>query len=68
VVTASEHRAQLANRRAALARLSMLLAQGIAPPARSRRQTAPSASSVRARLDTKRRHGELKRQRRRVEE
>jgi ribosome-associated protein len=61
VVTASEHRAQLANRRAALARLTVLLTQGIAPPARARRATRPSKRSVQARLDSKRRRGNDKR-------
>jgi ribosome-associated protein len=64
IVTASEHRSQLANRRAALARLTMLLSDGIAPPARPRRATRPSRRSVEARLDTKRRRGDVKRLRR----
>lgn len=63
IVTASEHRSQLDNRRAALARLVALLARGFAPPARSRRPTKPTASSVKARLDAKRRRSQLKRQR-----
>ncbi len=45
IITASEHRSQLANRRAAMARLTMLLADGIAPPAGPRRPTRPSKSS-----------------------
>jgi ribosome-associated protein len=68
VVTASEHRAQLANRRAALARLAMLLTQAIAPPARTRRPTRPSKGSVQARLDAKRRRSDVKRQRRTPDE
>jgi ribosome-associated protein len=64
IVTASEHRSQLANRRAALARLTALLTQGIAPPARARRATTPSRRAVQARLDAKRRRGEVKRLRR----
>ncbi len=64
MVTASEHRSQLANRRAALARLTMLLTDGIAPPAQPRRPTRPSKRVVEARLDAKRRRGAVKRLRR----
>jgi ribosome-associated protein len=63
IVTASEHRSQLDNRRAARARLVALLSRGFAPPGRSRRTTKPTASAVQARLDAKRRRGQLKRQR-----
>jgi len=62
-VTASEHRAQLHNRRAAAARLAALLAEAVAPPRRARRPTRPSRASVQARLDTKRHRGETKRRR-----
>jgi ribosome-associated protein len=68
VVTASEHRSQLQNRRAAQARLVALLADAIAPPARPRRPTKPSRSAVEARLSAKRHRGLRKRQRRRPEE
>jgi ribosome-associated protein len=68
IVTASEHRSQLDNRRAAQARLVALLAQAVAPPAKARRPTRPSASSVRKRLDSKRRHSRLKQQRRGVDD
>jgi ribosome-associated protein len=64
IITASEFRSQLANRRAALARLTTLLLDGIAPPARPRRPTRPSKRAVQARLDSKRRRGETKRLRR----
>ena len=64
VVTASEHRAQLHNRRAAEARLAALLAEAVAPPRRPRRATRPSRGSVQARLDAKRHRGETKRRRR----
>ncbi|GAA1807087.1 aminoacyl-tRNA hydrolase [Planosporangium flavigriseum] len=68
VVTASEHRSQLANRRAAEARLVALLVNGIAPPARTRRPTRPSRGAVQARLDAKRRRSRTKRQRRGLDE
>lgn len=64
IITASEFRSQLANRRAALTRLTTLLLDGIAPPARPRRPTRPSKRAVQARLDAKRRRGETKRLRR----
>lgn len=64
-VTASEHRSQLQNRRAAEARLAGLLADAIAAPPRRRRATRPSKNAVQARLETKRRRGETKRLRRR---
>jgi ribosome-associated protein len=64
VVVAAEHRSQLDNRRAAAARLTALLVQALAPPARARRATKPSARAVTARLDAKRRRGQLKQRRR----
>jgi ribosome-associated protein len=64
VVTASEHRAQLQNRKAAEARLVALLAEGITPPARPRRPTRPSRGAREARLENKRRRSQVKRQRR----
>ncbi len=63
-VTASEHRSQLRNRAAAMDRLARLLRAAIAAPPPPRRKTAPSAGSVRRRLDAKRRRGEVKRGRR----
>lgn len=62
-VTASEHRSQLQNRRAAAARLARLLADAIAPPARPRRPTRPSRGAVERRLADKRRRSEIKRDR-----
>ncbi|NJC72872.1 aminoacyl-tRNA hydrolase [Planosporangium thailandense] len=67
-VTASEHRSQLQNRRAAEARLVALLAEGVAPPARTRRPTRPSRGAVQARLDAKRRRSQVKRGRRGFDE
>lgn len=64
VVTASEHRSQLQNRKAAEARLVALLAQAVAPPARARRPSRPSRGAVQARLDAKRRRSQTKRLRR----
>jgi ribosome-associated protein len=63
-VVASEHRAQLQNRRAAEARLVALLLDATAPPPRRRRATRPSRGAVEARLDSKQRRGRLKKLRR----
>jgi ribosome-associated protein len=63
-VTASEHRAQLANRAAARARMAALLADAVAPPGPTRRPTKPTKASVRRRLDSKQRRASVKRQRR----
>jgi ribosome-associated protein len=63
-VTASEHRSQLRNREAALARLAETLRAAVAPPAAPRRPTRPTRSAVERRLADKRRRSEVKRQRR----
>ena len=67
-VTASEHRSQLRNRKAAEMRLAQLLEQAIAPPPRVRRPTKPSRASVERRLAIKRRRGDTKRLRRAAED
>jgi ribosome-associated protein len=59
-VTASEHRSQLRNREAALARLSELLDQALASPPRRRRRTKPSRGSIERRIAGKRHRAELK--------
>lgn len=63
-VAASEHRNQLANRRAARDRLAGLLRQAAAPPPASRRPTRPTRASRERRLTAKKHRGELKRTRR----
>jgi ribosome-associated protein len=63
-VTASEHRSQLRNREAALARLAAAVREAIAPPAPVRRPTRPSRAARRRRMDDKRRRGDIKRLRR----
>jgi ribosome-associated protein len=64
VVTASEQRAQLRNREAALGRLVNLLRDATAPPPRNRRPTRPSKGSVERRLAAKRQRSDTKRTRR----
>ncbi|QMU67459.1 alternative ribosome rescue aminoacyl-tRNA hydrolase ArfB [Streptacidiphilus sp. P02-A3a] len=61
VVRASEHRSQWRNREAAAVRLSALLSEAVAPPARSRRATRPSRGAVERRLAEKKRRSDVKR-------
>ncbi|MEV4623521.1 alternative ribosome rescue aminoacyl-tRNA hydrolase ArfB [Asanoa sp. NPDC049573] len=63
-VVASEHRAQLRNREAALARLADLVARAIEPPPPPRRATRPSRGAKERRIAAKKRRGEIKRLRR----
>ncbi len=63
-VAASEHRSQLRNREAALARMAELLRDAVAPPAAPRRRTRPTAASRERRLADKRRRGDVKKLRR----
>jgi ribosome-associated protein len=60
-VTASEHRAQLDNRRAARDRLAEVLRRASAPPPRRRRPTRPTRGSQERRLAEKKRRGQTKR-------
>ncbi|MEU5561926.1 MULTISPECIES: alternative ribosome rescue aminoacyl-tRNA hydrolase ArfB [Micromonospora] len=63
-ITASEHRAQLANREAARERLAGLLREAIAPPPPPRRPTRPSRGAKERRLAEKKRQSQRKRDRR----
>ncbi len=63
-VAASEHRTQLANRRAARDRLAALVREAAAPPPPPRRPTRPTRGSQRRRLEGKRQRGEVKKGRR----
>lgn len=60
VITASEHRGQLANRRAALTRLADTVRAAAAPPPRPRRATKPSKGAVERRLKSKHRRAQVK--------
>lgn len=64
-IVASEHRSQLANRRAAEARLVAALVAAISPPPRTRRPTRPSRGATEARLASKRHRSVTKQHRRR---
>ncbi|MFI7250867.1 alternative ribosome rescue aminoacyl-tRNA hydrolase ArfB [Micromonospora chalcea] len=63
-VTASEHRAQLANREAARERMAVLLREAVAPPPKPRRPTRPSRGAKERRLAEKKRQSQRKRDRR----
>jgi ribosome-associated protein len=60
-VAASEHRTQLANRRAARDRLAQLLREAAAPPAPKRRPTKPTRGSKERRLAGKKQRSQVKR-------
>ncbi len=64
VIVSSEHRAQLANRKAAEARLVALLADAFAPPAAPRRPTKVSRGRLEARMKERKARSETKRLRR----
>jgi ribosome-associated protein len=67
-VTASDRRSQRQNRDLARERLAELLRTAVAPPPRARRPTRPGKGAVQARLDEKKRRGQVKRLRRDVED
>lgn len=60
-IVASEHRTQLANRRAARARMAEVLKSAAAPPPPKRRRTRPTKAARERRLEDKRRRGQTKR-------
>ena len=60
-IAASEHRNQLANRRAARERMASVLRDAAAPPPPPRRPTKPSRGSKERRIANKKRRGEIKR-------
>lgn len=64
VVTASEQRSQLRNREIALAKLTELVAEALAPGPASRRRTKPTCGSNFRRLDAKKQRSATKQQRR----
>ena len=66
VITAQRFSSQERNRRDAIARLVSLVGEAARPP-KVRRATRPTRASRERRLDSKRRHGEIKRSRRRFD-
>ena len=63
-IAASEHRAQLRNREAALDRLAAIVSDALQPPAPARRPTRPSRGAKERRLEAKKRRTDVKRLRR----
>jgi ribosome-associated protein len=63
-VTASDRRSQRQNRDLARERLAETLRAAVAPPPKKRRPTKPGKGAVQARLDDKKRRGQVKRLRR----
>jgi ribosome-associated protein len=59
-IAASEHRTQLANRRAARERLVEVLREAAAPPPKMRRPTRPTRGAKERRLAEKKRRGQTK--------
>jgi len=64
VITANRHRTQEANRKDAIDRLLMLVREAAMPP-RPRIPTKPTRASKTRRLQHKKRHGEIKKMRKR---
>ena len=62
-ITAQDKRSQYQNRKLALSRLSYTLRELLKPPQKKRRETIPTRSSQRKRVESKKKRGELKRNR-----
>ena len=62
-IAVQDKRTQYQNRQLALSRLASILREILKPPPKKRRETIPSRSSHRKRLDSKKKRGELKRNR-----
>jgi ribosome-associated protein len=62
-IAAQEYRSQLRNKKAALDRLQELLQEALKRP-KKRKRSKPSKSSIEARLKSKKRAGDIKKQRR----
>jgi ribosome-associated protein len=67
VINAQRYRTQEQNRQDAIDRLVELIREAVVPP-KKRKRTHPTRASKRKRLESKRRHSEIKRLRRRVED
>jgi ribosome-associated protein len=63
-VVVAEERSQWQNRQKALHRMAELLREGLQPSPRARKATRPGRGAVKRRLETKKKRGDLKRQRR----
>ncbi len=58
-----EHRSQLLNRQLALMKLSSIIKDGLNKPFKLRRSTKPTKASQKKRVELKKKHGELKKNR-----
>jgi ribosome-associated protein len=63
-VVVSDERSQLRNRELAERRMTQVLSEALAPPARVRRRTRPTRGSVERRIQAKKRRSDIKRLRR----
>ena len=62
-IAVQDKRTQYQNRQLALSRFSSILRELLKPPQKKRRETIPTHSSQRKRLESKKKRGELKRNR-----
>ncbi len=62
-IAVQEKRTQYQNRQLALARLSSTLQELLKPPPKKRRETIPTKSSKRKRVESKKKRGEIKKKR-----
>ena len=62
-IAVQEKRSQYQNRQLALSRLASILRELLKPPPKKRRQTKPTRSSQRKRVESKKKRGELKKSR-----
>ena len=62
-IAVQDKRSQYQNRQLALRRLFLIINEILKPPSRKRRETIPTRSSQRRRLELKKKRGELKRNR-----
>ncbi len=62
-ITVQDKRTQYQNRQLALSKLSSTLRELLKPPSKKRRKTIPTRSSQRKRVESKKKRGEIKRNR-----
>ena len=62
-IAVQDKRTQYQNRQLALSRLTLILRELLKPPRKERRETIPTRSSQRRRVESKKKRGELKRNR-----
>ena len=62
-ISVQDKRTQYQNRKLALSRLASILRELLKPPPKKRRETKPTRSSQRKRVETKKKRGELKKSR-----